>query len=151
MSLMEIWIVWLVAAAILIIVEILSQMMWALCLAGGSMAAMVCALCGLDLTWQIVALAVAAIVVYVVCLPVFRRWHERTALREARTGMDALLGRRGIVTHEIRPGSIGRVRIDGDNWQAVAPGLEAPVRAGSEVSVTAYDSIILTVQPAPER
>lgn len=65
--------------------------------------------------------------------------------REARTGMDALLGRKAVVTNEIRPGDTGRVRIDGDNWQAVAPGVNFTIHKGTETVVTAYDSIILTV------
>ena len=142
---MEIWITWLIVAALLIVIEVLSQMMWALCLAVGALAAMVCSLCGLDMIWQVVALGVASALAYIVFLPIFRRWHERSDLREARTGMDALLGRKAIVTHEIRPGQLGRARIDGDNWQVRAPGVNQTIKAGSEVVVTAYDSIILTV------
>lgn len=142
---MEIWITWLIVAALLIVIEVLSQMMWALCLAVGALAAMVCSLCGLDMIWQVVALGVASALAYIVFLPIFRRWHERSDLREARTGMDALLGRKAIVTHEIRPGQLGRARIDGDSWQVRAPGVNQTIKAGSEVVVTAYDSIILTV------
>ena len=142
---MEIWITWLIVAALLIVIEVLSQMMWALCLAVGALAAMVRSLCGLDMIWQVVALGVASALAYIVFLPIFRRWHERSDLREARTGMDALLGRKAIVTHEIRPGQLGRARIDGDSWQVRAPGVNQTIKAGSEVVVTAYDSIILTV------
>lgn len=60
--------------------------------------------------------------------------------------MDALLGRRATVTHEIRPGRLGRARIDGDNWQVQAPGVGHVIPAGREVTVTSYDSIILTVE-----
>ena len=35
--------------------------------------------------------------------------------------------------------------LDGDNWQVRAPGIEVEIPEGAEVSVTAYDSIILTV------
>ena len=66
---------------------------------------------------------------------------------DSRTGMDALLGRKAVVTHEIRPGELGRARIDGDNWQVRAPGVRTVIRHGEEVSVTGYDSIILTVEP----
>ena len=63
----------------------------------------------------------------------------------ARTGMDALLGRRATVTHAIRPGELGRARIDGDNWQVQCPSATEEIKAGTEVVVTSYDSIILTV------
>ncbi len=145
---MEPWIIWLIAAAVLLIIEVLTQMMWALCLAIGAAGAMTCALLGLDITWQTVAMAALSVIGYVVLLPLFRRWHARTEAREARTGMDALLGRRATVTHAIHPGRLGRARIDGDNWQVKAPSADKTIAAGSEVTVTSYDSIILTVTPA---
>lgn len=145
---MEPWIIWLIAAAVLLIIEVLTQMMWALCLAIGAAGAMTCALLGLDITWQTVAMATLSVIGYVVLLPLFRRWHARTEAREARTGMDALLGRRATVTHAIHPGRLGRARIDGDNWQVKAPSADKTIAAGSEVTVTSYDSIILTVTPA---
>lgn len=144
---MEAWIIWLIVASLLVVIEVMTQMMWALCLSLGALGAMVCALCGLDLAWQSVAVALLSAVAYVALLPLFRRWHARASARNARTGMDALLGRRATVTHSIRPGELGRARIDGDNWQVQAPGVSEVIAAGSEVVVTDYDSIILTVAP----
>lgn len=145
---MEAWIIWTIVAALLIVVEVMSQMMWALCLGIGAIAAAVCAFFGVDLTWQITALAIASLAGYLLLLPMFNRWHARQNAREARTGMEALLGRKAVVTHEIKPGGLGRVRIDGDNWQVKAPGSDVVIPAGAEVVVTSYDSIILDVQPA---
>lgn len=142
---MEIWIIWAIAGAALIALEVVTQMMWALCLGIGSIAAMICAVCGEDFAWQVVALVAAGLAAYLILLPLFKKWHARKDAHIARTGMDALLGRRAIVTHEIKPGQLGRARIDGDNWQVTAPGTDATIPAGSEVVVTAYNSIILTV------
>lgn len=144
---MEVWIIWLIAASVLLVIEIMTQMMWALCLTIGSLGAMTCALAGLDFGWQVASLAVLSTAAYLMLLPIYRRWHARQDARAARTGMDALEGRRAIVTHAIRPGQLGRARIDGDNWQVRAPGVDREIHAGEEVSVTGYDSIILTVAP----
>lgn len=144
---MEAWLIWLIAAAVLIVLEVSTQMMWALCLGVGALAAMVAALCGLDVVWQVVSMAVMSVAAYLIFLPMFKRLHSREESRESRTGMDALLGRRAVVTHEILPDRLGRARIDGDNWQVKAPGEQSVVAAGTEVVVVAYDSIILTVEP----
>ncbi|MCM1111291.1 MAG: NfeD family protein [Clostridium sp.] len=146
---METWIIWLIAAAVLVIVEVMSQMIWTLCLAVGCIVALVLSLFDVALIWQIVALAVASVVAFLWFMPVFRRWHldsNRRENRDDRTGMDALLGRRAIVTEEIRPGKLGRARIDGDNWQVCAS-TDSTIHRGSEVVVTSYDSIVLHVQP----
>ena len=143
---MDAWLIWLIVAALLVAVEVMSQMMWALCLSAGALAAMVCALCGLDLTWQTVALAVVCIAAYILLLPIFKRRHHKAGSPSSRTGMDALLGRRAFVTHSVHPDRLGRARIDGDNWQIKAPGVSETIPAGTEVTVVDYDSIILIVE-----
>lgn len=146
---MEPWIIWLIAAVLLLIIEVLSTMVWTLCLAIGCLAAMVASLLGADVAWQLVTMAVAAIQSFIFIAPRFRRWLHKSHAdgnREDRTGMDALLGRKATVTHEIRRGELGRVRIDGDSWQARAPGADRDIERGEQVSVTGYDSIILTVK-----
>lgn len=143
---MEIWLIWLIVAAVLVVIEVLTQMMWALCLSVGALAAMICALFGLGFTWQAVALAAGAVGFYLIMLPWFRKRWDKKSAHTARTGMDALLGRTATVTSEIRPGELGRARIDGDNWQVKAPGVNEPIHRGEEVVVSSYDSIILTVE-----
>lgn len=150
---MEPWIIWIIAAAALLIIEILSQMVWTLCLSAGSLAGMTAALAGADPLWQAVAMAVTAVATYIVIIPWYRRWHESVIARsghQSRTGMDALLGRRATVTQEIKPGELGRARIDGDSWQVRAPGIHTTITRGEEVIVNSYDSIILNVsRPTP--
>lgn len=148
--LMEIWIIWLLAAATLIGVEVLTQMVWTLCLAIGCLASTLSALLGADVALQISIAGVVSVIAYLALKPWFEKWQKKAADRNrhaARTGMDALLGRRGTVTDEIKPGKMGRIRIDGDNWQALAPDCDETIRRGQEVVVNAYDSIILTVRP----
>lgn len=144
---MDAWIVWLIVAVLLIIIELMTQMLWAFCLGIGSIGALVASLLGADSTWQVIVMAICAVIVYFTALPLFRKIQNRKSAHSARTGMDALLGRKAVVTQEIRPGEIGRARIDGDNWQVVAPDIPDAIKRGSEVTVTGYDSIILTVTP----
>ncbi len=148
---MEAWIIWIIVAVLLVGVEVLTQMVWTLCLAIGCLFAIVASLLGLDLAWQAGLAGAAAIVAYFALTPLLRKWQKRVHARDAhavRTGMDALLGRRAAVVEEIRPGETGRVKIDGDNWQAVAPSAQSALMPGETVVVEGYDSIILTVEKA---
>lgn len=145
---MEAWIIWLIVAAVLIILEVLTQMIWTLCLAVGCIIGMLLSFTGVNVFWQIVVAAIAAVMAFIWLVPVFRRWHDESNKRQNRddrTGMDALLGRHAIVTEEIIPGKLGRARIDGDNWQ-VSSSSHYIIKSGTEVVVTSYDSIILHVQ-----
>lgn len=144
------WIIWLIAATGCLAIEVLTQSMWALCLSAGCLLAMAASLLGLDAVYQVAALAIGAFGAYLLLIPLFRRLKARYNARHghaARTGMEALLGRRATVTHDILPGELGRARIDGDNWQVRAPGVAWVIPRGAEVSVTSYDSIILDVAP----
>ena len=145
----ELWLIWLILAVVMLIVEVATLTMWSLCLAAGCIVSMVCALCGAGMSIQLVALPAGSVIAYLLLVPLFRR--KKTFVQKSdensRTGMDALLGRRAVVTKEIRPGELVRARIDGDNWQVRAPGLEETLPRGADVSVTGYESIILEVKP----
>ena len=142
---MDAWIIWLIAAAICLSLEVLTQAMWTLCFTVAALAAMAASLLGFGTTGQLVALVVGALAAYLLLIPFYRRWLVKHHNHADRTGMDALLGRRATVTEEIRPGELGRARIDGDNWQVRAPGVTAVIPRNAEVTVTGYDSIILDV------
>lgn len=147
---MDLWIIWIIAAVGLLIVEVMSQMVWTFCLAIGCVVALVCELFGLPLAWQLVILAIATVLAYIILVPKVKKLHQQALEKEGRkdrTGMEALLGRKATVTDEIKPGELGRVRIDGDSWQCRAPGADHIIRRGTTVTVTAFDSIILTVTP----
>ncbi|MCM1377473.1 MAG: NfeD family protein [Clostridium sp.] len=149
---MEIWAIWLIIAAVMVIVEIMFQSVWTLCLAVGCLCGAIADAFDMELVWQIVIMAVCSVAAFPALLPLFNKWHRRSLpQRDLRTGMDALLGRRGVVIDEIKPGKLGRIRIDGDRWQARMPDIQETVGRGVEVVVTAYDSIVLTVSLASER
>ena len=147
---MEMWIIWLIIVGILLIIEVLTQMMWALCLAIGGAVGISFALAGVPFHWQIIIMAITALLAYIILVPAFQKWHAFSVNKRgktSRTGMDALLGRRAIVSEEIRPDRPGRVRIDGDNWQVKCVKNQTTIPRGTEVVVTGYDSIILEVEP----
>lgn len=144
---MDLWILWLAVAGVLLILEIAFQWVWTLCLAIGCVAALVGALCGATALMQVVCMSASAVVAYILLIPILNKWQKKARdKKKTRTGMDALLGRMAIVTDEIKPGRLGRARIDGDYWQVRIPGSTEVVRRGEEVVVTGYDSIILDVE-----
>jgi membrane protein implicated in regulation of membrane protease activity len=58
---------------------------------------------------------------------------------------DALIGREGIVTHDIETTlGAGRVNIEGQDWAARAG---TPIAAGTRITVVRADGIVLEVKP----
>lgn len=142
---MGLWSLWLIIATVFLVIEFFSQSIWALCVALGAFAAMGAALGDLTITWQTILLIGVCILAYLILLPWLRKLYMKGA-KPIATGMDALIGRHAILTENIRPGMLGRVKIDGDNWQARSENDVEEIEAGTKVTVTGYESIILTVR-----
>lgn len=142
------WYVWLIIAAVLIILELLTGYVAAFCLAVGCLAAMVADFCGGSVKVQMWTAFIGIIFAFVVLAPLVKKWHQKRASRfpGAVSNMDALIGRQAVVPMAVPAGGIGRIVIDGDSWQ-VRNILPQPIAAGSRVEVVGYESIILTVSP----
>ena len=146
---MALWIIWLIAGAALLIIELLSGVVATLCVAVGCLAAAVAALAGTGIEMQLAAMAAGVILAFIFIAPLVNRMRQRKAANreEYNSNMNALIGREAIMTrayeNEAEP---GRARIDGDNWQ-VRSHDGTPIAHGTRVSVTGYDSIILIVKP----
>lgn len=140
---MELWTFWLILAAGLLIAEVLSQSLTCLYVAAGALAAMACTLFGYGWIPSIATCVAATALFYLLTYKARRRLLARlhADAPHAATGMDALIGRTGVVFG----GSSPRVRIDGDVWQVRPSRHGAPLRDGDSVSVVAYDSIVLEV------
>ncbi|MBE6311397.1 MAG: NfeD family protein [Bacteroidales bacterium] len=145
---MENWLIWLIVTALLIIIELFTLLVATFCLAVGCLFAMVVSLLGMGIEMQLVSLIVGTIVAFVAFAPAVRRWQKKREGidgTEAVSNMDALKGRKVEVIERIPEYGLGRVRVDGDRWQArCVDGTEVPV--GTRVRIVDYDSIILEVE-----
>ena len=143
------WLLWLIAAAILVIVELLTNTFAAFCLVGGCALALATSLIGFGIEAQLTAAAIGSVLSFIAFKPLIKRQAEARRHRDCLSNMDALIGRTTTVTEAIGGNTPGRVRIDGDNWQAVSADA-SPIDVGTKVRVTGYDSIILTVDLVDE-
>lgn len=142
---MEPWMIWVVAAIVLAILEIFTTSFFSLCLAFGTLLAAIVAGIGLGLSWQLLFFAIGAINAFIFVRPVMLRWFMKPA-EAVPTGVDALIGRLGKVSEPIDPEqNRGRVAIDGDDWKAVSVTGE-PVAFGERVEIVRVDSATLFVK-----
>lgn len=145
---MTLWIVWLIAVAVLLVVELLTGLVASFCLAFGCLLAFVAALAGWGIEVQLVALVAGVIIAFIFLVPFVNRIKKsrRPHRLEYNSNMDALIGREGVLSQAIEAdGNPGRLRIDGDYWQARSTD-GSPLPEGTRVRVTGYDSIILVVK-----
>lgn len=146
---MEIWVMWLIATAVLVIIELMTGMVASFCLAIGCLASMIVSLFSISVNMQLLALAIGTILSFIFLAPVIRKWQQQKGEKNPKaqnSNMDALIGRMVVVTQTIpADGELGRIRIDGDNWQARSIS-GAEIEEGRRVKVVSYDSIIIEVE-----
>ena len=133
---MPAWLVWVIAAAVLGVAELLTLTIAAGLLAVAAVAAAVTAALGVGVAGQAAAFAVAGGVSVAIALPAVRR--HRRAAHPARSGVAALVGRSALVIEPV-DAHHGQVRISGEVWsaRAFAPGQVIP--AGAVVDVFEID------------
>lgn len=147
---MNLMVIWLITIVICIVIEVFTGWLVFFSVAIGALVALIAEWCGASAAIQLLLLAIAAVCTYIVAIPLVKRYHDsagRQAYYDSNIG--ALIGRKARVTEAIGNDSLGRVRVDGDNWQArTADG--TAVSKGAMVEITGIDSIIVTVKPLPE-
>ena len=138
--------IWLIAAIVLVIVEILTAGFGSICFAVGAALAALAAGLGVDsIAWQIVIFAVVSLLTFIFLRPVVIRFLDKKS-KDVKTNADALVGRKGIVSERIDAAQhTGRVAVDGDDWKAVSED-GSIIEKGTEVKIVKLDSIILTVK-----
>lgn len=137
---------WAIIGMVLLIVEIFSPSFFAASLAIGAFFAAIAGHFGSSLEWQLGWFSIFSLVSVFFIRPLAKKYLY--AVKEVKTNADALIGKTGLVVKDIVSDSnLGRVAIDGDEWQSIAPDDFLPLQAGTKVRVVERDSIILTVEP----
>ncbi len=140
------WVVWVVAALLSLLIEIFTLGFAVICFSVGGVAAAVAAFFGAALMWQIAIFSLFSLLALIFVRPVVTRMFLRNGLdSNDMTNVKALVGRRAIVTEQIS-GGVGRASIDGDDWKVEMEDESGSVAVGERVEVVAVRSIILIVK-----
>ncbi|MGN0681833.1 MAG: NfeD family protein [Candidatus Fimisoma sp.] len=136
-------VIWLALAVIFLIIEAITVGLATIWFAAGAFAAFVLSLLNVPVLAQVVIfLAVSC------CLLVFTRkiFVEKLRTGSESTNVDALIGETGIVTEEIRPLTVGQVKINGQIWSALGKDDET-IEKDRLVKVIAIEGVKLIVIP----
>ena len=136
------WQTWAVVAVICLILELTAGDFFIICFSIGAVFALISAVVGLNIYWQLFIFAVFSLLSVLFVRPVALRYLHKNEPNKP-SNADALLGRTGRVTEAIKPGQNGYVQIDGDMWRAVSAE-EIPV--GTTVRIVGRESTIITVE-----
>ena len=133
---------WLGFALILAILEITSPTFFFLFLSAAAVGAMVAALCGLNMSLQLLIFGCGILLSLLLLRPrLLARLNSNPPLPSRS---EVLKGKYGKVTQAIEPhlGS-GRVQVEGEDWAASSKGA---IPSGADIVVIGADGIILLVR-----
>lgn len=131
---------WLAAAFVASIVEVTVPHFGFAFVGAGAIAAAAAAFLGFSVPIQFATF----VVVLVVSIAALRsRLIGSLGARGVPSRTEALVGRDGVVTHDIDPTiGAGRVNVAGEDWAARSTG---PIAAGARIRVVGADGIVLEV------
>lgn len=129
---MEAWVIWVVAAGLLAIGEIVSLSFFMGPIAVAALAAGLAALLGAGTAFQLVVFILASVASLLVLRPIARR--HLIAPAKIRTGTAALIGAPAVVLERVdRDG--GTIKLSGEVWTARTYDEDAVLEPGERVQV----------------
>jgi membrane protein implicated in regulation of membrane protease activity len=139
-------VVWVIAAAVLGVAEILTLTAALGLLAVGALAAACVAALGLGPFAQFATFAVASVAGLVLVRPLVKRQLRPRLGPQHRFGVAALVGRQAQVVQEVT-GRAGRVRIGGEEWSARSYDESIVIPPGATVDIIQIEGATALVYP----
>jgi membrane protein implicated in regulation of membrane protease activity len=138
------WQVWLVASLLLFVAEILAPGFWLLSVAVGCVLAGAVSLVVPGFLAPVLSFAAGTLLSLAGIRPfLLRRLHPPG--REIKTNVDALVGRVGVVSERIDPGTgRGRVVVEGEDWRGTSL-MDTVLEPGTRVMVVRVEGTTLYV------
>ena len=136
------WQIWAVVSIVCLILELSSGDFFIICFSIGAVFAIIAAVIGLNIYWQLFIFAIFSLLSIFFVRPVALRWLHKNEPNRA-SNADALIGRTGKVIEAINVTEPGYVQIDGDLWKAVS---DDTIEEGETVRVIDRESTIITVE-----
>lgn len=113
---MVVWMVWLIAAGVLFVAEMITLTFYLLCLSVGALSAGLVALIVPEaIVFQVVFGSLVALGLTLFSKPLVAKFRSSRGFKDIGT---EIVGRQGVVVKPIEPGRFGQVKVGGDTWSA---------------------------------
>jgi membrane protein implicated in regulation of membrane protease activity len=113
---MEGWMIWIACGVVCMIVEIFTPGFFFMSFGVGAILTGLFSILIPNLAAQILFFAVVTLLVFIN----LRKFSSKLITHTEKTNVDALIGRKGIITKEIPANGKGYIKIGGEEWPAIA-------------------------------
>lgn len=140
------WYLWLIAAGIFLIAEIITTGFLIFWLGIGSLLAMIASFITDNLFIQTTVFVISSVVLIPLTKPLAKKYFDTG--KSIVTNAYGIIGKTGIVTVDINTlESTGQIKVNGEIWSAKA---DADIPKGTKVKVLKIDGVKLIVTPMVE-
>ena len=137
--------VWLALLIIFVVVECLTVGLVSIWFAGGSLVAMIVAMAGAELAWQVVAFLIVSGILLFLTRPIAVKYFNN---KKEKTNYKSIIGEVAKVTESIDNfNQTGAAFVDGKEWTARSTKDTITMEKDSLVKVTAIEGVKLMVEP----
>ncbi len=134
---------WLIAIALLLLVEFATSALTTIWFAGGALIALICAWMGGPVWMQLFLFAAGSVILLVLTRPLAVRMLKKGTVR---TNADSLIGQEAVVTEKIdNLRSTGAVQVNGQVWTARSVNPEHVIEKDETVMIRAIEGVKLIV------
>ena len=134
---------WVVTCVICFVIEEVTLGLTTIWFSAGAIVALVAASAGLDFFTQFVIFLVVSLVLLIFTRKIFIK---KLKTGNTKTNVDALIGRKAVLTEDITAFSVGAVKINGKYWSAVCEDRSSELKAGTEIEVTGIEGVKVIVK-----
>lgn len=136
--------VWVIVAVLFIIIEAMTMGLTTIWFAGGAIVALVIALLGGGTILQVCGFVVVSLLLLIFTRKILV---DKLHMGKEKTNVDALVGRKGIVTSEIKPLVPGTINVWGQSWTAISRNEALVINVNEEVQVVSVEGVKAIVEP----
>lgn len=133
---------WLVAVIAFVVLEAVTTALVSIWFAVGGVAALIASFFTDSVPVQGLVFAVVSAIALAIMVPALAK--RRNRVPPVTNGSPLTIGKQGVVLADIEPGCLGRVHVDGLDWQARA---DVPMAKGTPCKVSDVDGAVLIVCP----
>jgi membrane protein implicated in regulation of membrane protease activity len=137
-------VIWIILIIVFSVVELMTLGLTTIWFAGAALLALLAALVGLSVPFQIVIFLISAVLLIYYTKPIAKNYLR---IGSEKTNVEAVVGMIGPVTKRIEQYATGQVKINGQIWSALSENGE-PIEVGIKVKVVAVEGVKLIVQKA---
>jgi membrane protein implicated in regulation of membrane protease activity len=140
---MDVWLWWLIGAAVLGIALVVTSMPELGMLAVGALAGALTSYLGGGLVTQVLVFSAVSVALILVVRPIAAR--HRSQRPQLASGIDALRGRQAVVLERVDHTGGGRIKLAGEVWSARALDTAQSFEPGQQVDVVEIDGATAVV------